>query len=79
MSAQAPDEPVVLNGRYEIHSRIARGGMAEVFLARDQLLVSTQAVTVSPAERQDPPIDVHSLRLEGAHHAFIAGGLVVGE
>ena len=51
----------------------------DVVLARDQLLVSTQAVTVSPAERQDPPIDVHSLRLEGAHHAFIAGGLVVGE
>src|ERR671921_2555940 len=28
----------VFSGRYEIVRRIARGGMAEVFLARDQLL-----------------------------------------
>jgi serine/threonine protein kinase len=31
------DRPV-FNDRYEIHSRIGRGGMADVFLARDRLL-----------------------------------------
>ncbi|MDQ1374582.1 MAG: eukaryotic-like serine/threonine-protein kinase, partial [Actinomycetota bacterium] len=28
----------VYGGRYELHGRIARGGMADVYLARDQLL-----------------------------------------
>jgi len=32
-----PQRPVY-GGRYEIHRRIARGGMADVYLARDQLL-----------------------------------------
>ena len=31
----------VFNDRYEIHRRIGRGGMADVFLARDQLLDRT--------------------------------------
>ena len=36
----------VLNGRYELHRRIARGGMADVFLAKDQLLDRPVAVKV---------------------------------
>jgi serine/threonine-protein kinase len=36
----------VLSGRYELHRRIARGGMADVFLARDQLLDRPVAVKV---------------------------------
>jgi serine/threonine-protein kinase len=39
------DRPV-LNGRYELHRRIARGGMADVFLAKDQLLDRPVAVKV---------------------------------
>ena len=31
-------ERTVLNDRYEIQQRIGRGGMADVFLARDLLL-----------------------------------------
>ena len=34
----AEREQVVLNGRYELHRRVGRGGMAEVYLARDRLL-----------------------------------------
>ena len=34
----ADEETRIYNGRYELHRRIARGGMADVFLARDQLL-----------------------------------------
>ncbi len=36
----------MLSGRYELHRRIARGGMADVFLARDQLLDRPVAIKV---------------------------------
>ena len=42
----ASDARPVLNGRYELHRRIARGGMADVFLAKDQLLDRPVAVKV---------------------------------
>ncbi len=42
----APAARPVLNGRYELHRRIARGGMADVFLAKDQLLDRPVAVKV---------------------------------
>ena len=32
------DAPTVFNGRYELHRRLARGGMSDVYLARDLLL-----------------------------------------
>jgi beta-lactam-binding protein with PASTA domain len=38
--------PTIFNGRYELHRRLGRGGMAEVFLARDQLLDRPVAVKV---------------------------------
>ncbi|MEO2164810.1 MAG: Stk1 family PASTA domain-containing Ser/Thr kinase [Acidimicrobiales bacterium] len=43
MSEQAP---TVYNDRYELHRQIARGGMAEVYLARDLLLDRPVAVKV---------------------------------
>ncbi len=43
--AAAPARPV-FNDRYELHARIARGGMADVFLARDLLLDRPVAVKV---------------------------------
>ncbi len=49
------EERPVLSGRYELHRRIARGGMAEVFLARDQLLDRPVAVKVLfPQYAADP-------------------------
>ena len=38
--------PIILGGRYELQRRLARGGMAEVFLAQDQLLGRPVAVKV---------------------------------
>ena len=43
MSSQGP---TVFNGRYELQRQIARGGMADVFLARDLLLDRPVAVKV---------------------------------
>ena len=39
-------EPTVFNDRYELHRQLARGGMADVFLARDLLLDRPVAVKV---------------------------------
>lgn len=39
-------EPTVFNDRYELHRQIARGGMADVYLARDLLLDRPVAVKV---------------------------------
>ena len=33
-SAMTNQGPTVFNGRYELHRQLARGGMADVFLAR---------------------------------------------
>ncbi|MGI9600349.1 MAG: Stk1 family PASTA domain-containing Ser/Thr kinase [Acidimicrobiales bacterium] len=38
--------PTVFSGRYELHRQLARGGMADVYLARDQLLDRPVAVKV---------------------------------
>ena len=56
--------PTVFNGRYELHRRLGRGGMAEVFLARDQLLDRPVAVKVLFPEFATDPSFVERFRRE---------------
>ena len=74
----ADREPVVLNGRYELHSRIARGGMAEVFLARDQLLDRQVAVKVLFSEYAADPAFVERFRREAQAAANLNHQNIVG-
>lgn len=56
--------PTVFGGRYELHRHIARGGMADVYLARDQLLDRWVAVKVLFAEFATDPTFVERFRRE---------------
>ena len=58
------NERVVLNDRYEIQQRIGRGGMADVFLARDQLLDRPVAIKVLFPEFAVDPSFVERFRRE---------------
>jgi eukaryotic-like serine/threonine-protein kinase len=57
-------EPTVYNGRYELHRQIARGGMADVFLARDLLLDRPVAVKVLFPQFAADPSFVERFRRE---------------
>ena len=63
MSESSSPRPV-LNGRYELHRRLARGGMADVFLARDQLLDRPVAVKVLFPQFAAEPSFVERFRRE---------------
>lgn len=56
--------PVIFGGRYELHRRLARGGMADVYLARDQLLDRPVAVKVLFAKYAADPSFVERFRRE---------------
>ena len=74
----ADREPVVLSGRYELHSRIARGGMAEVYLARDQLLDRPVAIKVLFPEFAVDPAFVERFRREAQAAANLNHPAIVG-
>ncbi|MEY4231564.1 MAG: hypothetical protein RLZZ362_2413, partial [Actinomycetota bacterium] len=59
-----PTERIVLNDRYEIQNRIGRGGMADVFLARDVLLDRPVAIKVLFPEYATDPNFVERFRRE---------------
>jgi serine/threonine-protein kinase len=59
-----PPESRVFANRYEISGEIGRGGMATVYLARDQLLDRPVAVKVLSAEFAADPANVERFRRE---------------
>ena len=56
--------PTVFNGRYELQRRLARGGMADVFLARDRLLDRPVAIKVLFPDLAGDPAFVERFRRE---------------
>jgi eukaryotic-like serine/threonine-protein kinase len=70
--------PTVYNGRYELHRRLGRGGMAEVHLARDQLLDRPVAVKVLFPEFATDPSFVERFRREAQSAANLNHPNVVG-
>jgi serine/threonine-protein kinase len=68
----ADEESRVYNGRYELHRRIARGGMADVFLARDQLLDRPVALKVLFPEFATDPAFVERFRREAQRAANLS-------
>ncbi|MFZ9444461.1 MAG: protein kinase domain-containing protein, partial [Ilumatobacteraceae bacterium] len=55
---------VILNDRYEMQQRIGRGGMADVYLARDVLLDRLVAIKVLFPEFATDPAFVERFRRE---------------
>ena len=70
--------PTVFNGRYELHRRLGRGGMAEVYLARDQLLDRPVAVKVLFPEFATDPSFVERFRREATAAANLNHPNIVG-
>ena len=70
--------PVVVNGRYELGRRIGRGGMAEVFVARDKLLDRPVAVKILFAEYAKDPLFVERFRREAQSAANLNHPNIVG-
>jgi serine/threonine-protein kinase len=71
-------EQVVLNGRYELHRRIGRGGMAEVYLARDRLLDRPVAIKILFPEFAADPSFVARFRREAQAAANLNHPNIVG-
>ena len=68
----------VLNDRYEIHRRLARGGMAQVYLARDRSLDRPVAVKELVPEFAADPSFVERFRREAQAAANLSHPNVVG-
>jgi serine/threonine-protein kinase len=74
----ADQDPRVLNDRYEIHRRLARGGMAQVYLARDRSLDRPVAVKELVPEFATDPSFVERFRREAQAAANLSHPNVVG-
>ena len=69
---------IIFGGRYELKKRLARGGMAEVFLAEDQLLGRPVAVKVLFPEFASDPNFVERFRREAQAAANLSHPNIVG-
>lgn len=72
------DNPSLINDRYDLGESIGRGGMAEVFLARDVLLDRPVALKVLFAEYATDPAFVQRFRREAQSAANLTHPNIVG-
>jgi len=73
-----PDDPVIYRGRYALQQPIGKGGMAEVFLAQDQLLDRPVAIKRLAAEHAADPSFVERFRREAQAAAKLNHPNIVG-
>ena len=73
----APASPTVFGGRYELQRRLARGGMADVYLATDTLLNRPVAVKVLFPEYARDETFVERFRREAQAAARLTHGNIV--
>ena len=72
MSPLHPAPGLRVGGRYELTSRIAGGGMGEVWAARDDVLGRDVAVKVLRGEHADDPAFLARFRTEARHAASLS-------
>ena len=72
MSPLHPAPGVVVGNRYELTSRVAGGGMGEVWAARDQVLGRQVAVKLIRGEHADDPAFLARFRTEARHAASLS-------
>jgi serine/threonine-protein kinase len=72
------DEPIVYRGRYALQQPIGKGGMAEVFLAQDQLLDRPVAIKRLSGEHAGDPSFVERFRREAQAAAKLNHPNIVG-
>jgi eukaryotic-like serine/threonine-protein kinase len=72
-----PLSPTVFNGRYELQRHLARGGMADVYLATDKLLNRSVAVKVLFPEYARDETFVERFRREAQAAAGLTHGNIV--
>jgi serine/threonine-protein kinase len=72
-----PLSPTVFNGRYELQRHLARGGMADVYLASDKLLNRSVAVKVLFPEYARDDTFVERFRREAQAAARLTHGNIV--
>ncbi|MGZ4592376.1 MAG: protein kinase domain-containing protein [Actinomycetes bacterium] len=67
-----PDADVLLGGRYKLTSRIAAGGMGEVWAATDEVLGRNVAIKILRREYADDPTFLERFRAEARHTAALS-------
>ena len=78
MADQSQTQRQVFSGRYELHRQIGRGGMADVWLSRDQLLDRPVALKVLFREFSTDPSFVERFRREAQSAANLSHPNIVG-
>ena len=66
-----PMSGVTFGGRYELESRIAIGGMGEVWKATDQVIGRTVAIKIIKDEYMGDPGFLERFRAEARHAALV--------
>src|SRR5437660_569771 len=75
MEAALPDRPIA--GRYSLQEPIADGGMATVWLARDEVLIRPVAVKVLHRDLSADPVFLERFRREAVSAAALTHPCVV--